>query len=261
MRAARPPRPLCSATEPCARGAQHGGLTTVATRRLLSVLLVLLVAIVPPARADVDAPPAAAEWQALGALAWTSATTGLRGADQRDLPMVDMGYDGGPIELGGRAFAQGLGLYPYAEVVYRLDDAYSLFEATLGVRPREWVPGGGARVLIYGDGAVLHDSGTLAADAAPRAVAVGIAGVRELRLVAVEAPGMPPAYTYLGEPRLLRVAAGQTLPAPRPLGLRGVGRLQEQTAQTRALEAQGQTRAAAVRAWQAERGRGPIASG
>jgi hypothetical protein len=227
------------------------------------VLLVLLVASVPPARADIAPPPATAEWQALGALAWTSATTGLRGADQRDLPMVDLGYDSGPIELGGRVFAQGLGLYPYAEVVYRLDDAYSLFEATLGARPREWVPGGGARVLVYGDGAVLLDSGPLAGDAAPRAVAVGIAGVRELRLVAVDVPGMPPAYTYLGEPRLLRVAdPGQTLPAPRPLGLRGAGRLQERTAQTRTLEAQGQTRAAAVRAWLAERGgRDPVASG
>ena len=77
-------------------------------------------------------------WQDLDAGGWTEATTGFRAPGRPDLPQVDEAYGGGAIRFGGRTFERGLGLYPFAEVVYPLNDSYDQFQATIGTTPREW---------------------------------------------------------------------------------------------------------------------------
>jgi hypothetical protein len=243
------------------RGRRSRWLARIAVLGLLDLVLLLLA--LQSLRVDAqvaDERVVVGVWEPLDGRAWTSAITGFRGPGQPDLPLVDSAYGGGPITLGDRVFEDGLSLYPYAEVVYRLDDGFGLFQAVVGTRPREWVPEGAARFLVYGDGALLHDSGPLRSDAGPREVGVGLAGVHELRLVATTVDDAPPAYTYLGEPRLLRplVAA----PAPRPPGREAVllaAREQNQRQRRLAeIEALGASRAAAVRRWRFEHG-GPDA--
>jgi hypothetical protein len=199
-------------------------------------------------------------WESLDGRAWTSAITGFRAPGQPDRPLVDAAYGGGPITLGDRVFDDGLSLYPYAEVVYRLDDGFSLFQAVVGTEPREWMPEGAARLLVFGDGALLHDTGPLRADAGSREISVGLAGVQQLRLVATTVDEVPPGYTYLGEPRLLRpLVAG---PAPHPPGreamLLAAREQNQRQRRLAALEAQGTSRAAAIRRWRFEQG-GPEA--
>jgi len=196
------------------------------------------------------------QWQDLDVRGWTEATTGFRGPGQPDVPRVDEAYGGGPIRLGGRTFERGLGLYPFAEVVYLLNDGSDQLQATLGATPREWSTAGAARVLIYGDGDRLYDSGSLRADGEPREIRVGLEGVRELRLVVLTVDGEEPAYTYFGDPRLLRpLVAGESPNPPGRLAL--LRATQEQHAQERAasvLERQGAGEAALVRRWRAQAG-------
>ena len=223
-------------------GRRIGPVPSGAALRLLALLALACAAAVPD-RGLADDAAASVQWQALDVPAWTSATTGFRGASQRDLPLVDKAYDGGPIQLGGRTFDHGLGLYPYAEVTYLLDGRYDRLQATVGARPRAWTAAGGARVLLYGDSALLYDSGPLLADASPRELAAALAGVQELRVVAVSLPNVDPAYAYFASPLLLPAPVRRPAQAPPPPERAWAP-----------LAAQGTARAAAVRRWQAAQG-------
>lgn len=191
------------------------------------------------------------QWEELTDKPWVSAVTGWRGPGQRDLPLVNTALDGGPITLDGRTFEDGLGLYPFAEVVYRLDEGYSLFQATVGVRPREWSGEGGARILVYGDDAPLFDSGPLRVGMPPRDLSISVGGVRELRLVVAALDGETPAYAYLGEPRLLRpLVAGAPASLPgRTAALLALRQQRQRVQRAADLEAVGAERARTVQRW------------
>jgi hypothetical protein len=191
------------------------------------------------------------QWESLDTKRWVSATSGWRAPGQFDFPVADTGYDGRPLALTGRSFDDGLSLFPYGEVVYRLDEAYGLFEATVGAQPHEWVPGGAVRFAVYGDNAPLFDSGPLVPGAVPREVSVGLAGVRELRLVAAAVDDLPPTPLVLGEPRLLRplVAAAAERPPGRGAVLLAARQERQRQRLMTELESQAAARATAVRRW------------
>src|SRR5688572_24565454 len=130
-------------------------LARISLLLVLDLVLVVLAASVLRLGAQVaDERLVLGQWEPLDGKTWVTATTGWRAPGQSDLPLVDVAYDGNPISLGGRAFEDGLALYPFAEVVYRLDDAYSQLQVTVGVEPRVWIDGGAARFLVYGDSAL-----------------------------------------------------------------------------------------------------------
>jgi hypothetical protein len=224
---------------------------------VVDLLLVTLACAVSQVRVEyADDRLVLGQWLDLDARGWTAATTGFRAPGQSDLPQVDEAFGGGPIQIGGRTFERGLGLYPFAEVVYPLNDAFDEFRATLGATLREWAPSGSVRVLLFGDGDLLYDSGPLTANRSVQEVAVGLEGVRELRVVAITVEREEPAYAYVAEPRLLRpLVAAEAASSPGRLAL--LRARQEQRAQQRQLEAldrhaAGET--AIVRRWFAARG-------
>jgi pimeloyl-ACP methyl ester carboxylesterase len=102
---------------------------------------------------------------------------------------LDRSFEGGPLELGDRAFERGLGVKPPSVLEYQLDGQYAVFRATVGIdlegalevspaRARgEWV-----QFRVVGDGRQLYSSEWLQWNSKPVEVAVPIKGVKTLRL-------------------------------------------------------------------------------
>jgi hypothetical protein len=198
------------------------------------------------------------QWQPLDVRAWAEATTGFRAPGQSDLPLVVEAGDPGLGFAAPRTAVVSLGLYPPAEVTYVLDEAVLHLSATVQVQPRPWYAQGAARLRAYGDGAPLYDSGVVDSRQPPRAVELGLAGVRELRLVVTPVEGQEPGLLYLADPHVLRawVAAGGVGPragtAGRLLALRQQHQRQEVESR---LRAQGAELGRQVRRWRV--GAGP----
>jgi hypothetical protein len=95
----------------------------------------------------------------------------------------DANAAGHDLRLGGSTYAKGLGLHSHTRVRYRLGGAYRRFEAVVGLDERDG-PGGSVRIRLLADGKPLDLGGPaeLAAADGPRAISVGVEGVRELTL-------------------------------------------------------------------------------
>jgi len=146
------------------------------------------------------------QWQPLDVRGWTEATSGFRAPGQSDLPLVEE-EDTAPDFVAAYPTAVRLGLYPPAEVTYALDGTVRQLSAMVQVQPRPWYEQGVARLLVYGDGAPLYDSGSLDSRQAPRPLQLGLDGVHELRLVVTAVEGAEPGLLYLSDPQVLRVWA------------------------------------------------------
>ncbi|QLG11557.1 NPCBM/NEW2 domain-containing protein [Deinococcus sp. D7000] len=117
----------------------------------------------------------------LSDLQWTSASSGW-GPVERDRSNGEQGQkDGGPMKVGGRTFAKGLGVHAASEIRYALGGQCNVFTAFVGID--EEVGGrGSAQFRVFGDGRLLFDSGVRRGRDLSLPVNVSVAGVKELRL-------------------------------------------------------------------------------
>ncbi|MDQ3804751.1 MAG: NPCBM/NEW2 domain-containing protein [Acidobacteriota bacterium] len=118
----------------------------------------------------------------LSDLAWASATNGW-GPVERDMSNGDLNAgDGLTITLNGVAYGKGLGAHANSDIVYNLGGGYARFITDVGVDD-EVGANGSVRFFVYGDGALLYDSGVMTGNSPTQNINVGVAGVQQLRLV------------------------------------------------------------------------------
>lgn len=88
-----------------------------------------------------------------------------------------------PLTIDGKVYAKGLGVHSASEVVYALDGQWTGFSALAGVDDE--VDGAKAEVVfqVWLDGQRVWDSGAMRKGMGTKAVAVPLAGRKELRLV------------------------------------------------------------------------------
>ncbi|MFK7603279.1 NPCBM/NEW2 domain-containing protein [Deinococcus sp. SM5_A1] len=118
----------------------------------------------------------------LSDLDWTSATSGW-GPIERDRSNGEQDIrDGAGLKVGGRSFTKGLGVHAASEIKYALGGQCNTFTALMGI-DEEVGKLGSAQFKVFGDGAMLFDSGVRRGGDLSLPVNVSVAGVRELRLV------------------------------------------------------------------------------
>ncbi|GGO19130.1 NPCBM/NEW2 domain-containing protein [Deinococcus humi] len=118
----------------------------------------------------------------LSRLPWTSATNGWGPVERDRSNGWQNPGDGAPLNIAGRRFTRGLGVHAASEIRYALGGQCSTFTAFVGVDDE--VGGrGSVRFRVFGDAVLLFDSGVRRGGERSLPVNVGVAGVRELRLV------------------------------------------------------------------------------
>ncbi len=94
----------------------------------------------------------------------------------------DRGVSGGPLSIGGRTFARGLGVHSFTRLEFEIGGVYETLVATIGIddsaRPR-----GNVVFRVLGDSNVLFDSGEVTGVDPPRDIIVDVSGVAELTLI------------------------------------------------------------------------------
>jgi len=134
-------------------------------------LLAVMASLILPALAD-----AAPDW-----------TVGLQELDLSRMsqgwgsPQVDKSVGGGPLAIGGRTFAHGVGTHAIGEFALDLHGTARRFSAWVGVDD-DASPPGSVTFQLRGDGRVLWDSGIMRAGAPAREVGVDLQGVQRLTL-------------------------------------------------------------------------------
>ncbi|PYE55746.1 NPCBM/NEW2 domain-containing protein [Deinococcus yavapaiensis] len=115
-------------------------------------------------------------------LGWSSATNGW-GPVERDKSNGEWaGGDGRALSIRGQAFPKGLGTHAASTVTYNLGGQCGAFTATVGLDDE--VGGrGSVSFQVFGDGALLYDSGRLTGTSAPLPIDVNVTGKYELKLV------------------------------------------------------------------------------
>ncbi len=108
---------------------------------------------------------------------WTRANNADRPARR------DQSHDGRPLTIDGKVFAKGLGAHAPSDLNYVLDGQWSAFSALVGLDDE--VDGAKAEVVfqVWLDGQKAWDSGVMRKGSGTKAVAVPLAGRKELRLV------------------------------------------------------------------------------
>ncbi|MBL4849909.1 MAG: NPCBM/NEW2 domain-containing protein [Planctomycetes bacterium] len=103
----------------------------------------------------------------------------------------DRSVAGGPLRLGGKTFAKGLGVHSYCKLTYRLGKRYSKFKATIGLDDSVKYlgePGFGGvvfRVLVDGKPATEYPNGISIKKGRPaQAIEVKLSGKQTLTLIA-----------------------------------------------------------------------------
>lgn len=149
---------------------------------------------------------AAATWTYLSDLPWERASSEWLKMGNEGLPAADSAfYTGAPLMLGRQTFSKGLGYYAPSEVLYRLEGAYSRFEATIGVEDDRLPGRAGARFLLFLDGVKAYESRDMDHFDDPTDVSLSVQGISELRLVAVRSStSLRGAHVIWADARLLR---------------------------------------------------------
>ncbi len=86
-----------------------------------------------------------------------------------------------PLQIGDRNYAQGLGMHAPGETWLALEGRYALFEAEVGVQ-KQPQDQGSVVFRVYGDDALLFDSGVLRQSDGAKTIRVSVEGVNYLRL-------------------------------------------------------------------------------
>jgi hypothetical protein len=112
----------------------------------------------------------------LSDLNWTSATIGYGTIH------TDQSVDGNTLTLNGATYAKGIGTHAVSQINYNIAGQYARFVADVGVDDE--TGDGAVRFQVFGDGAVLFDSGVLTQSSPVVHVDVSVAGVQKLSLIA-----------------------------------------------------------------------------
>ena len=132
---------------------------------------------------------AGAVWLVLPMLALAAAdwTVGLQELDLSRMsqgwgaPQVDKSVGGGPLAMGGRHFANGVGTHAAGEFSLDLHGTARRFSAWVGVDDDAQTPGS-VTFQLLGDGKVLWESGVMRAGAPAKEVGVDLQGVERFTL-------------------------------------------------------------------------------
>lgn len=115
----------------------------------------------------------------------------------------DENFAGEPLQLGDQPFRKGLAMHSRSELTYRLPDAYSRFEAVVGIDPAQR-SFGNVRLQIEGDGKVLYDK-PIAGDQPPESLELDISGVGRLTILVDYGEGLDIGdQLILGGARVIR---------------------------------------------------------
>jgi alpha-L-rhamnosidase len=97
------------------------------------------------------------------------------------VPQADKSVSGGPLSIGGRTFAHGVGTHAVSEFALDLHGTARLFSAWVGVDDAAQPPGS-VTFQVLGDGKLLWESGVMHAGEPAREVAVDLLGIQRLTL-------------------------------------------------------------------------------
>ena len=129
------------------------------------------------AAASTTTAPSSTAPTSLTQLTWTSATSGW------SAPQINQTIKNKTITLRGTAYATGIGTHASSTISYDLAGRFGTFAADVGVDDE--VGGqGNVRFQIYGDNALLFDSGVVTGSSAVQHATVNVSGVKTLTLIA-----------------------------------------------------------------------------
>ncbi|HUG90822.1 MAG TPA: NPCBM/NEW2 domain-containing protein [Planctomycetaceae bacterium] len=115
----------------------------------------------------------------------------------------DRNQTGGPIAVGGRAYAKGLWIHSRTKLVYRIGGEYRRFQAVMGIDD-DVAPRGDVHVVIKGDGKVLLEADVRGPDK-PRELDLDVSGVRDLEIFVDYGSGLDISdHLDLAEARVLK---------------------------------------------------------
>jgi alpha-galactosidase len=131
------------------------------------------------------APPMAPGRYSLSDLNDLMASNGFGPMERNTSNGESAGGDGRPIQLAGVVYPKGIGCHAPAEIRYRLNGRNARFTARVGLDD-EVGRNGSVTFQVWGDEALLFNSGLMTYSAVPRPVDVELAGKQELRLVVTD---------------------------------------------------------------------------
>lgn len=93
----------------------------------------------------------------------------------------DKNVTGGPIQMGRRVYAKGLGVHANSVVTYKLDGRYERFSAIVGI-DHTVAPYGSVVFRVKADGKRLYESKIIHGDDAPETISVYVSDAKQLTL-------------------------------------------------------------------------------
>jgi hypothetical protein len=148
----------------------------------------------------------------LSDLPWISATSGLLALADQATPRRDLAFPRQtPLVMAGQPYAKGFGTLPLSEIEYAIPPDAVALHAVVGLNDLPAIDGGSVEFHVFGDGVELYASGVVRRGESPRAVDVGLVGVKRLRLVVSDAgDGDTGDYANWADVALLRDPQGAT---------------------------------------------------
>ena len=122
-------------------------------------------------------------------------------------PQRNRNVTGGPITIGKRSYARGIGVHAYTALVYELNAEFERFMAEVGID--DSMGGRGNAIFrVRGDGRVLFESPPMSGGDKPVTVSVTLAGVQRLTLECDEGKGLNLSdHGNWADARLIRTAS------------------------------------------------------
>jgi alpha-galactosidase len=149
---------------------------------------------------QVLAPPPSGRVE-LSSVAWVSVTNGWGPAEKDTSNGEQAAGDGGPITIGGRVYAHGIGAHAPSEIVYFLGGQCSSLTTDVGIDD-EKTTAGAAAFRIYADDRLVADSGTRTVDDPALTLTANLSGALWLRLVTDPGADTNSDHTDWAEPTI-----------------------------------------------------------
>lgn len=138
---------------------------------------------------------------ALSSLAWVSVKNGWGPVEKDTSNGEQAAGDGGPITIGGRVYAHGLGAHAPSEIVYFLGGRCSTLTTDVGIDD-EKTTNGAAAFRIYADDRLVADSGTRTVNDPALTLTANLTSAQWLRLVTDPGADTNSDHTDWAEPTL-----------------------------------------------------------
>lgn len=112
-------------------------------------------------------------------------------ADPAQVPRADFAPGGEPLRVAGTTYPYGIGIHSDSRLEIRAAREFQRFTAVAGLQQGRHGSGGKVVFRVYGDAALLYESGPIGEGDAAHAIDVPVAGVDVLELVAAAVDGQP----------------------------------------------------------------------